>query len=188
MLPLFIWVTGAVLFAAFAFFAFAQAAVARNSGQSAADASALAAAQQARADLVRVLGQRVADGEDWRDLLENPQITGAPDLSDAAALAGRNGAHLRGPVTVGSVRGLPAFTAKIEMNSSIGRTVIPGVGAEHAKSSATAVIAPRCEAEQAEEDDFEVSCAGSLFQLSGRDFDPAELPDDSKLFSVYLSD
>lgn len=56
---------------ALAFFAFAQAASARNGAQSAADAAALAAAQQARDELLLELGDAIdAGGGDWLEWLD----------------------------------------------------------------------------------------------------------------------
>ncbi|MHC8561875.1 pilus assembly protein TadG-related protein [Streptomyces albidoflavus] len=92
-LPLFVWVAGAVLFAAFAFFAFAQAAVARNGAQSAADAAALAAAQEARAGLIEGLLVAAEDGDDWGDWLDGT-LHGADAKGAAGELAAQNQAQV----------------------------------------------------------------------------------------------
>ena len=58
--PIYITVVGGLLFLAFAYFAVGQAAVNRNGAQTAADAAALAAAQEARDQLAGQPGGRVA--------------------------------------------------------------------------------------------------------------------------------
>ncbi|MFE1612291.1 pilus assembly protein TadG-related protein [Streptomyces albidoflavus] len=81
-----------MLFAAFAFFAFAQAAVARNGAQSAADAAALAAAQEARAGLIEGLLVAAEDGDGWEDWLDGT----SPHGMDARGAAGPVGTRSHG--------------------------------------------------------------------------------------------
>lgn len=59
-----------LLFLAFAFFAVAQAGTVRNGGQSAADAAALAAAQDDRDQLFDGFMDALGDEEAWQDWLD----------------------------------------------------------------------------------------------------------------------
>ena len=95
-LPIYIWLTGILLFAAFALFAFAQAASARNGAQSAADAAALAAAQSARDELMDGLGDAVGVDDDWLDWLGTDNFDGAEAAAAADALAAANDATVTG--------------------------------------------------------------------------------------------
>ncbi|WP_308692521.1 pilus assembly protein TadG-related protein [Streptomyces diastaticus] len=86
-LPLFIWISGMLLFVAFAFFAFAQAAVARNGAQSAADAAALAAAQESRLALFDGLVESIGDGDGWLEWLYAESAVGDGAEVEASRLA-----------------------------------------------------------------------------------------------------
>ncbi|MFE4844485.1 pilus assembly protein TadG-related protein [Streptomyces sp. NPDC056637] len=189
-LPIYIWLTGILLFVAFAFFAFAQAASARNGAQSAADAAALAAAQDARADLVDGLGQAVGHGDDWLDWLAGQKPNGDGAETAASALAADNDARVTG-FQPAEVNEYPGYRVKVESLNPVGDSIIPGTESDHAKAEATAVIEPRCEATPSADPGkaVEFDCdGGESFDFDPGDFELGDLPDASTLFSVHLAD
>ncbi|MFD4634692.1 pilus assembly protein TadG-related protein [Streptomyces sp. NPDC058284] len=189
-LPIYIWMTGILLFVAFAFFAFAQAASARNGAQSAADAAALAAAQDARDELVDGLELSIGESDDWLDWLVGDKFTGAGARGAAQALAADNDATVIG-FGPDEVNGSPGFWAQIETTYTVGDSIIPGTESKHAKAEATAVIEPRCEVDPSADPEkpVELTCEGDEpFEIDPDDFELGDLPDASVLFSVHLAD
>ncbi|MFD0317021.1 pilus assembly protein TadG-related protein [Streptomyces flavalbus] len=188
--PIYITVVGGLLFLAFAFLAVGQAATTRNEAQTAADAAALAAAQDRR-DLLA--GQWVTDvlnPAKWRGIFEG----NAPGLGDscwrAQQLAAQNNAHLigEGCRDTGPLR----FTVEVETDDTVGETVVPGTEDKHAKASATAVIESRCDFKPLDEDAEDdvlpsLTCKGGAIW----DLDPEnllDLPEPKDLFDVHLAD
>ncbi|MEV8017854.1 pilus assembly protein TadG-related protein [Streptomyces sp. NPDC086554] len=189
-LPIYIWMTGILLFVAFAFFAFAQAASARNGAQSAADAAALAAAQDARGELVDGLAESIGEGDDWLDWLDGNKFTDEGARGAADALAADNDSTVMdlGP---DEVNGYPGFWVQIETNYTVGDSILPGTESKHAKAEATAIIKPRCDVTPGVDPEkaVEFDCDGSVsFEIDPDDFDLDDLPDASVLFSVHLAD
>nr|WP_128379704.1 pilus assembly protein TadG-related protein [Streptomyces cavernae] len=190
-LPIYIWVTGILLFVAFAFFAFAQAASARNGAQSAADAAALAAAQSARDDLMDGLETALIGADDtWLDWLD-----GDPDVGDGATaaaqdLAAQNDATVLGGAVPTNLGGFPGYEVAIETNYKVGDTIIPGTEDQSATADAAAVIEPRCDVPPGADPTQLVTldCNGQPVDIDPVDFNPADLPDASVLFSVYLAE
>ncbi|MFF5346545.1 pilus assembly protein TadG-related protein [Streptomyces diastaticus] len=135
VLPLFIWITGAVLFAAFAFFAFAQAAVARGGAQAAADSAALAAAQEGRSDLIEGLMDSFQEGDGWVDWLSGVGAHGMSAQDAAAALAAQNDASVLGSEEV-TIRGLDGYSVSVETRYTVGDSVIPGTESMRARAEA----------------------------------------------------
>ncbi|MFI7322627.1 pilus assembly protein TadG-related protein [Streptomyces venezuelae] len=190
-LPIYIWLTGILLFAALAFFAFAQAASARNGAQSAADAAALAAAQESRDELAEELGLSIGAGDDWLDWLTGvpPTDTGAARAA-ADVLAADNDAQVEDLAST-AVNGFPGYEVSIKTNYTVGDSVIPGTEAQHAKADATAVIKPRCDVDPSSDPAkvVEFACdGGESFEIDPEDFELEDLPDASVLFSVHLAD
>ncbi|MGV9657751.1 pilus assembly protein TadG-related protein [Streptomyces koyangensis] len=189
-MPLFIWITGFVLFVSLAFFAFAQAAVARNGAQSAADAAALAAAQDARGELMEKLLLSVQDGDgDWGDWLSVDQMVGATAEEAAGRLAAANDAQVtafRGT----EVRGKDGYVVEVRSVDPVGDSVLPMTSGTYASAAATAVIEPLCEPDS-ESDPLErisFSCDdGTVVDVDADDFEMSDLPDPATLFSVYLA-
>ncbi|WP_436740310.1 pilus assembly protein TadG-related protein [Streptomyces sp. BBFR102] len=184
-LPLFVWITGAVLFSAFAFFAFAQAAVARNGAQSAADAAALAAAQEARAELIDGLGEAISSDDDWQYWLRGENLEDGAFAVEAERLAKHNRARL---VQIDSDVQRLEFKVHVRSGDPLGESVIPGTEGKRAEAQATAVVEPRCEpaADDAVEDVAFDCLDGESFELDPEDFDLDDFPEASKLFSVHL--
>lgn len=191
-LPIYIWMTGILLFVAFAFFAFAQAASARNGAQSAADAAALAAAQDARDELVEGLGLAIGNGEgdEWLDWLAGDEFSGIGADGAADALAADNDAHVTG-FGPDEVNGFPGYRVEIQTNYTVGDSIIPGTETTHANAGATAVIKPRCEVVPSSDPEkvVEFNCEeGDSFEIDPDDFEIDDLPDASVLFAVHLAD
>ncbi|MFI1594267.1 pilus assembly protein TadG-related protein [Streptomyces venezuelae] len=183
--------TGILLFAALAFFAFAQAASARNGAQSAADAAALAAAQESRDELAEELGLSIGEGDGWLDWLTGVPPTDAGAARAAAdVLAADNDAQVK-DLTSTVVNGSPGYKVSIRTNYTVGDSVIPGTETQHAKADATAVIKPRCDMDPSSDPEkvVEFDCdGGESFEIDPEDFEPEDLPDASVLFSVHLAD
>ncbi|MBT2395791.1 hypothetical protein [Streptomyces sp. ISL-100] len=191
---MYVVVVGGLLFLAFAYFAFAQAAAARNGGQSAADAAALAAAQDVRDELSDGFFEHLGDPEAWPQwLMAEGNFAGAGYNAAAAQLADENDSKLLGSVELTEVNNYPAFTARIETLFTVGDSVIPDTENTHAKADATAVIEPRCEITPDSDPSkvIEIDCEGS-----GRwKIDPktpidelVDLPMAHDLFSVHLAE
>jgi hypothetical protein len=179
-----------LLFAALAFFAFAQAASARNGAQSAADAAALAAAQDARDELMDRLEGAIGQDDDWLDWLDGDQeAPGAGAAAAAQQLAAENNSSLQGMQFV-TRNGYPGFQADIQTNYTVGESIIPGTEGMQAKAHAIAVIQPRCDVDPAADPEkpVQLDCDGEIVDIDPGDFDPDDLPDASVLFSVHLAE
>lgn len=188
-LPLYIWLTGVLLFVALAFFAFAQAASTRNSAQSAADAAALAAAQEARDEAHEQLGLAIGEDPNWLDWLDG-ELPTADTGAAARELAEANGATVvAGPVLT-EAGGFPGYRVEVQSQDTVGRSVIPGTESMQAEASATAIVQPRCtfDLEADPEQPVELDCDGELLTIDPEDFDPEDLPDPSAMFSVRLAE
>lgn len=189
-LPIYIWLTGILLFVALAFFAFAQAASARNGAQSAADAAALAAAQDAREELMDGFELSIGHGDDWLDWLAGDAFIGAEARGAADALAAENDSTVVG-FGPAEVNGYPGFRAEIETTYTVGDSILPGTESQHAKANATAIVKPRCDVTPSADPEkiVEFDCdGGESFEIDPDDFVPGDLPDASVLFSVHLAD
>lgn len=137
-----------VLFAALAFFVVGQAGANRNGTQSAADAAALAAAQESRDRIGDELWQPPIDADFLRRLLEGDfsDPSGAP-CGAATGLAQANEATVDscGALTDGRW----GFTVRTRSQNPVGDTVVPGTESEHGEARATAVVESRCDFEPA---------------------------------------
>ncbi|WP_455711743.1 pilus assembly protein TadG-related protein [Streptomyces gardneri] len=120
-----------LLFLAFAYFAVGQAAFTRNSAQTAADAAALAAAQNARDQLREDWLDIILDPDQWEDLLEGQVYDEGTACLSAADYAALNEAALSGCD---------------RLAPSGFRVTVTTTGSEpkDATASAEAVIEPRC--------------------------------------------
>lgn len=148
--PIYIMMVAGLLFLAFAFFAVGKASATRNGAQGAADAAALAAAQQARDEI----------GSDFLDALLLPgglndffnyhRISEGP-CNEARRFAAENRADVVGTCAWTSGHHRDEVTVKIETRNTVGDTVIPGTETMHATATATAVIEFRCNWKPADE-------------------------------------
>ncbi|ARF63988.1 MULTISPECIES: pilus assembly protein TadG-related protein [Streptomyces] len=137
--PIYIMMVAGLLFLALAFFAVGKASALRNSSQGAADAAALAAAQQARTNFgpgfyASLLGN-VLDA-----FLTAPFV--AP-CSEAQRLAAANDADKQVCYpTYGFLR--DRITVEVEGRKPVDSPVLPGSDSKKAKAKATALIEFRC--------------------------------------------
>ncbi|WP_107428617.1 pilus assembly protein TadG-related protein [Streptomyces kebangsaanensis] len=187
--PIYITVVAGLLFLAFAYFAVGQAAVNRNGAQTAADAAALAAAQDTRDQLAGKWADAVLDPTKWQDFLDGnaAQLNGC---WRAYQLAGQNGAH------VDDCQPLPAalrYTVYVQSDKAVGKSIVPGTESVRSKAHASAVIKPLCTfkppAEDAEDTDLlpRLTCKNNRYW----DLDPenlTDLPEPKDLFDVRLAD
>ncbi|TGA92661.1 hypothetical protein E4099_27325 [Streptomyces palmae] len=141
--PLYVTAVAGMLFLALAYYAVGRAGATRNAGQTAADAAALAAAQNYRDQLRLALLDTITSGGDWAELLSGRGLGPGDACADADRFAARNDADLTGP---GCVPGyLPtSFSVTVRTRSAVGSSVIPGTERRHARARATAVLRPRC--------------------------------------------
>lgn len=193
-------VVAGLLFLAFAYFAVGQASMKKNEAQTAADAAALAAAQDARDEWS---WPGAFDLDEWDDLLSGRDI-GAGSCSAGEWLASQNDAQ-----QTSCARAFwpdASYTVTVTTNKTVGSSVIASTKTTKAEATARAVIEPRCRIEEdtrptpsapAEDDDedtddaeeqkaYKVVCDDEDF-----DIDPKNiklLPDLADLFSVHLAD
>ncbi|MET9518658.1 pilus assembly protein TadG-related protein [Streptomyces sp. NPDC002994] len=187
-LPMYVVVVGGLLFLAFAYFAFAQAAVARNGGQSAADAAALAGAQEIRDELTDGFISSFGTPDELAGWLNGERFDGTGGEASAAQLAGENDSEL---VDFGVGIDGPSFTAEIETYFTVGDSVIPGTESTRAKADATAVVEPRCWITPNSDPVklIELDCEDSIhWEIDPKDFVEADLPYPNDLFSVHLAE
>ncbi|WP_435210047.1 pilus assembly protein TadG-related protein [Streptomyces sp. bgisy034] len=192
--PIYITVVGGLLFLAFAYLAVGQAATNRNGAQTAADAAALAAAQETRGQLAGDWLEVVGDPTKWQDILD-----GGTAVFDgcwrADELAAQNDADVHGCGPDGPL----GYTVEVETNKSVGDSIVPGTEEFRSRASATAVIEPRCTfdlpGEDADDGEGDGNDTLPLPQLTCEDMDwdldpddPATLPDPEDLFDVHLAD
>ncbi|MFI9120158.1 pilus assembly protein TadG-related protein [Streptomyces bikiniensis] len=193
--PVYIASIAGLLFLAFVYFAFGQAAVTRNSAQTAADSAALAAAQDARDQLREGWLTVILDPAQWGEFLEGRGFHDFSACQQAAAFAARNGAGILGD---GCVR----LSEEHEGFSVTVRTA--GVEGLDATASAHAVIEPKCrfklpevptpeetepepdptEPEEEPEPITGLTCDGDAWTI---DPDDPELPSAADLFTVRLT-
>jgi hypothetical protein len=186
--PIYITVVGSLLFLAFAYFAVGQAAVNRNGAQTAADAAALAAAQDRREQLAGAWLNDVLDPTKWPGIFDGDAEGIGESCWRAHRLAARNDARVLGC----DPEGLLGFTVKVETNTPVGESVIPGTAEHRSSASATAVIEKRCTfaplAEDAAEDVLpQLLCKGEKWDPKPGD-PPEKLPKPEDLFDVHLAD
>lgn len=133
----------ALLFLAFAYFAVGQAAVTRNSAQTAADAAALAAAREYRdeAKTAFLAALNSGDLDALGRLLTDGGTDDAGPCGAAASYADANDAER---LTCDRVYGPPGYTVSVRTKGTVGKSVIEGTESKHAEARATAVVSPRC--------------------------------------------
>ncbi|MET7291947.1 pilus assembly protein TadG-related protein [Streptomyces griseoloalbus] len=186
--PIYITVVGGLLFLAFAYFAVGQAAANRNGAQTAADAAALAAAQDTRDQLANRWVEDLLDPAEWQSIFEGDVDGLASSCGRAQDLAARNDAQVVGC----DLAGLLGYKVEVETNKTVGDSIVPGTEERRSNATATAVIEPRCTfklpAEDAEDDVLPLlTCKGKEWDLDSKG--PIELlPEPEDLFDVHLAD
>lgn len=179
---------GGLLFLALAYLAVGQAAANRNGAQTAADAAALAAAQDRRDQLADEWQTNLLDPATWQAIFDGDVPTLDPSCQRADQLAAQNDAA----VLTCAPDGLLGYDVEVETNEPVGESIVPGTEDTFAKASATAVIEPRCTFELpaagAGADALpSLDCAGTIFDLDPEGPDDL-LPEAQDLFDVHLAD
>ncbi|MGW2572232.1 pilus assembly protein TadG-related protein [Streptomyces sp. NPDC001537] len=185
--PIYITVVAGLLFLAFAYLAVGQAATNRNGAQTAADAAALAAAQETRNQLAGQWLDDVLDPTKWQDIFDGKLPDGVACLR-ARQLAEQNDAALDGE---GCLRPEPlTYTVTVKTNKSVGESIVPGTENQYSRASATAVIDPLCTFPPLTEGAGDATLP-QLTCKGGRTWDPNDptrLPGPEDLFDVHLAD
>lgn len=187
--PIYITVVGFLLFLAFAYLAVGQAAANRNGAQTAADAAALAAAQDRRDQLAGMWVAVVLDPAKWQDIFDGVATGLDESCWRADELAAQNDATV---LECGTPEGPLSYTVKVETNRTVGDSVIPGTADKKSKASASAEIEALCEfvppAEDAPDDVLpRLTCKDRNWDLDPDD--PVDLlPKPEDLFDVHLAD
>lgn len=150
----------------------------------------MAAAQDARDELVESLTGAIGQDDDWLDWLGGQEPVGAGATAAAQALAAENGSTVQGGAEPVVSDGYPGFRVAVETNNTVGASIIPGTEGMRATADATAVIQPRCafDPDADPTQPIELNCDGEIVDIDPVDFDPDLLPDASVLFSVYLAE
>jgi hypothetical protein len=135
----------ALFFLAFAFFAVGQAAVVRNTAQTAADSAALAAARADRDAVHDAFLAALTSGDfaGLGDLLRDLGTHDGEACAAAALYAGENDAGVDEGGCV-PVSGPPGYTVSVTSLGTVGTSVVDGTETKRAHATATAVIEPRC--------------------------------------------
>ena len=185
--PIYITVVAGLLFLAFAYLAVGQAAATRNGAQTAADAAALAAAQDTRDTLAGQWLDVVRDPTKWRDILDG-RVAVLDGCPDANQLAAQNDAQVLG--CDGQLSDL-SYRVEVKTDKSVGDSIVPGTENKHSKASAKAIIEPLCTFElpgnHAGDDVLPgLTCKDRDWDLNPDD--PAGLPEPKDLFDVHLAD
>ena len=189
--PIYITVVAGLLFLAFAYVAVGQAAVNRGGAQTAADAAALAAAQDARDQLAGKWVENVLDPTKWQDIFDG-NVAGLVDSCGRAdQLAGQNDAHMAGSGCQ-AIPGPPlSYEVAVESDKPVGDSIVPGTENTFSKAHATAVIEPLCTfpplGEDAGDDVLpKLTCKDRDWDLDPTDL--TDLPKPEDLFDVHLAD
>ncbi|MGW3507213.1 pilus assembly protein TadG-related protein [Streptomyces sp. NPDC000994] len=184
--PIYITVVAGLLFLAFAYLAVGQAAANRNLAQTAADAAALAAAQDTRDQLAGKWAETVLDPTQWQDLLDGDaaQMKGC---WRAAQLAQLNEAHVDD-----CQPSLLRYTVYVQTDKSVGESIVPGTEDKHSKAHASAVIEPLCTFDPPDEGSEgkdvlpRLTCKNRNWDLDPQHLTGLPRPED--LFDVHLAD
>ncbi|MBT3164342.1 hypothetical protein HTV80_14635 [Streptomyces sp. Vc74B-19] len=188
--PIYITVVGGLLFLAFAYLAVGQAAANRNGAQTAADAAALAAAQDRRDQLAGAWVKNILEPEKWRDIFDGMADGLTPSCWRAEQLAARNDAG----VLSCNAGDFLSYTVEVETNKTVGDSIVPGTETKKSRATATAEIDARCgfelPAEEAEEVLPVLRCKGGIdWEFDPEKPQPVELlPKPEDLFDVHLAD
>ncbi|MEU6006819.1 pilus assembly protein TadG-related protein [Streptomyces sp. NPDC047453] len=185
--PIYITVVAGLLFLAFAYLAVGQAAASRNGAQTAADAAALAVAQDTRDQLAGQWAKDVLDPTKWQNAFDGLGQGLEPSCWRAYQLAQQNDAHVLGC----GASGLLAYTVSVETNKPIGKSVVPITASKHSTAHARAVIEPLCTFKPLAADvgtDVlpRLTCKDRYWDLDPKHL--IDLPEPQDLFDVHLAD
>jgi hypothetical protein len=133
-------VVAGLLFLAFAYLAVGQAAANRNGAQTAADAAALAAAQDTRDQLAGAWVENVRDPTQWEAIFDGIAQGLTPSCWRAYELAAQNDASVESCDSDGPL----GYTVGVRTNKAVGDSVVPGTESVRSRATASAVIEPLC--------------------------------------------
>ncbi|MEV6395152.1 pilus assembly protein TadG-related protein [Streptomyces sp. NPDC051907] len=140
--PLYMAAVVGLLFFALVYLALGQADITRNGTQTAADAAALAAAQESRDQL------NLADYLEDLGGLFGDEVIGGNGCAEAVNFAVKNGAAEEvGCDPLGDRWG---FSVEVTSAEPMGESIIDGTEDDHARAEATAVVESRCDFEPEE--------------------------------------
>ncbi|MBW1602791.1 hypothetical protein JJV70_11860 [Streptomyces sp. JJ66] len=187
--PIYITVVAGALFLALAYFAFGQAALARNGTQSAADAAALAAAHDARNQLGEGILDSLDDLAQWEELLAGRTFLAERACAQAESFAKKNQSAAQACEVKGGTA--PEFSVEVRSVAPVGDSVVPGTEGVHARASAAAVLEPLCRAveadlEESPKDPVLLLCDGDKLIVNPEE--PETVPDFDALFRVRLTE
>lgn len=176
-----------LLFLAFAYLAVGQAAATRNEAQTAADAAALAAAQNLREQITADWVENLLDPDSWQGIFDGDVELFEDPCDRAGQLAAQNEAH----VDACQEEGLLGYRVEVTTDEPVGDTIVPGTEGQYATASALAVVELRCSFEFPGEDAGDdalprLDCEGVKWDLDPEA--PDTLPDPEDLFDVHLAD
>ncbi|MEU6013579.1 pilus assembly protein TadG-related protein [Streptomyces sp. NPDC047515] len=138
--PIYVVMVAGLLFLVFAFFAVGKAAALRNGAQGAADAAALAAAQQNREDFGDGFLASLP-GDMLEQFLQAHLVDGCPAARKFAAVNQAKVNHCW-PPTHGGYR--DQIKVEVKGRKPVDSSVIPGTKKKVAKATATAIVEFRC--------------------------------------------
>ncbi|AXE79891.1 pilus assembly protein TadG-related protein [Streptomyces atratus] len=138
--PIYVVMVAGLLFLVFAFFAVGKASALRNGAQGAADAAALAAAQQTREDFGDPFLASLP-GNMLEQFLQTRLVTGCPA---AQGLAAANQADVVSPCQTTRAGYRDRIEVEVEGRKPVDSSVIPGTENKFAKATATAIVEFRC--------------------------------------------
>ncbi len=140
-------------------------------------------------ELKDVIDAGNTDWLDWIDL-SGPGLPLEGADAAAAALAAQNNSTVEGGAQLTEVDGYPGFQVNVVTDYTVGDSIIPGTEDMTAKARAVAVIQPRCDFAPNPDPTQPVSmdCDGVPVNIDPGNFNPADLPDASVMFSVYLAE
>ncbi|WNI22771.1 pilus assembly protein TadG-related protein [Streptomyces sp. ITFR-16] len=187
--PLYVTAVTGLLFLALVFFAFGEADVQRNGAQSAADASALAAAKQSRSLMSLQLKANVMNRAFYIAAFNAPFLGGVNGCGNAYDFAGRNDARIT--MCRPLYDGRWAYRVNLKSDKGMSANLVPRTEGEKAKADATAVVESRCKfipnPVMTSPSIGEVICnSGLVWTVSPKDL--ATMPDMADLFSVRLAE
>lgn len=175
-----------LLFLALAYLAVGQAAANRSGAQTAADAAALAAAQDTRDQLAGQWLTDVLDPTKWQDIFDG-KASVDPSCWRAYELAAQNDAHVTGCGSDGPL----GYKVDVQTDKSVGDSVVPGTESTFSDASATAVIEPLCAFDPLGEDAGDDELPQLICKDRDWDLDPDDsttFPEAQDLFDVHLAD
>ncbi|WP_406454207.1 pilus assembly protein TadG-related protein [Streptomyces sp. NBC_00876] len=185
--PLYITAMTGLLFLALVFFAFGEADVQRNGAQTAADASALAAAKDSRSKMALELKAHITDRGYYIAVFNLPFFGSRNTCPQASAWASKNdatNAHCIWPY-----QGRWAFFVDLQSEKGMSTKLVPRTKGKKAKTEAVAVVENLCKfipnPDMTSSSIGEVVCkSGLVWVVSPHNV--AVMPKMADLFSVRL--